>query len=260
MRRITALTVGRPIAGEDYERAAAVLRSVADDLEAAAQPGKRTRGTPESAGHPQDYFPGSPVIGYANPLAPPVDLWPVDGVDGLRELRGRAWFDYQYEGPPTCVHGGVIAQLFDELLGSINILNGQGGFTGTLTVRYRRPTPLRSVLDLEARQTGRERRKIFASGAIYHDGELTAEADGVFIEVRPETIARIVTTNAVTADGEVVEHEWAELAAALPEAALPEAALPGAALPEGALPEAALTAPPAPDARPAQTARSRPTQ
>ncbi len=47
-----------------------------------------------------------------------------------------------YEGPPTCVHGGVIAELFDELLGISNILAGPGAMTGTLTIRYRRPTPL----------------------------------------------------------------------------------------------------------------------
>ena len=58
--------------------------------------------------------------------------------------------------------------------------------TGTLTIRYRRPTPLLAPLDLAARHTGKEGRKVFAWGGIYHQGELTAEADGVFIEVPPD--------------------------------------------------------------------------
>lgn len=210
VRRITALTIGRPITKAALDRAADALEVVADGLEQAATDGKRRRGQPDPTQHPQDFFPTSPVIGYASPLSPPVQVWATDGEDGLQELHGRAWLDYQYEGPPTCVHGGVIAQLFDEMLGSVNILNGQGGFTGTLTIRFRRPTPLRSDLDLVARPAGRDGRKIFAAGAIYHDGELTAEAEGTFIAVRPEQMLNIVTTNAATADGDVVSEEWTE--------------------------------------------------
>ena len=130
------------------------------------------------------------MIGFANPLAPPVEVWAVEGEDGRRELRGRVTFGYQYEGPPTCVHGGVIAELFDELLGMSNILIGQGAMTGTLKIRYRRPTPLLAPLELVARNTGQEGRKIFAWGGIYYQGELTAEADGIFIHVPPEPHAR----------------------------------------------------------------------
>ncbi len=213
VRRITALTVGRPIGDPDYEEAVAALTAVADRLSAAAGPGKRPRVIPEAEGHPQDFFPTSPVIGYANPLAPPVDVWPVPRDDGTVELAGRAWFDYQYEGPPTCVHGGVIAELFDELLGTVNILTGQGGFTGTLTVRYRRTTPLRTPLDLAARETGREGRKIFAWGGIFHDGQLTAEAEGIFIRVDPSRMAAIVEANAQQADGTVMDEQWGRIVA-----------------------------------------------
>ena len=51
------------------------------------------------------------------PSRPPIDVWAVEGADGQRELRGSVTFGYPYEGPPTCVHGGVIAELFDEMLG-----------------------------------------------------------------------------------------------------------------------------------------------
>ena len=73
--------------------------------------------------------------------------------------------------------------------------------TGTLTVRYRRPTPLLAPLELAARHTGKEGRKVFAWGGIYHQGELTAEADGIFIEVPPDRMLDIVSGNAHSSRG-----------------------------------------------------------
>ena len=211
VRRLADLLVGRPLADADLARAAVDLAGVADRLTAAAGPGRRHRVMPDHRGHPQDFFDTSPVIGYANPLAPPVAIWAVRGETGQPELRGRARFGYAYEGPPTCVHGGVIAETFDELLGACNIPTGRAGMTGTLTIRYRRPTPLLTDLDLVARQTHIEGRKIFAWAGIYHDGELTAEADGVFIELAPQRFLDVVSANAESAGGEVVDPELRDL-------------------------------------------------
>jgi acyl-coenzyme A thioesterase PaaI-like protein len=190
LRRITSAMVGRPIDEPDITTAAAAIGEVADRLESAAGPGRRLRAQPDPAGHPQEFFPTSPVIGFANPVAPPVVVEAVDG-----ELRGTAYFDYQYEGPPTCVHGGVIAMVFDEMLGAANIMAGSPGMTGTLTIRYRKPTPLRTPLRLEARFMGRDGRKITTYGAIFHGDTLTAEAEGLFIELVPQRFLAIVTEN-----------------------------------------------------------------
>ena len=132
----------------------------------------------------------------------------MEGEDGTREVRGRVTFGYAYEGPPTCVHGGVIAELFDELLGMSNILAGQGAMTGTLKIRYRRPTPLLAPLELAARNTGKEGRKVFAWGAIYYQGELTAEAEGIFIEVLPGRMLDIVSGNAHGSEAPLVDPDW----------------------------------------------------
>ena len=40
----------------------------------------------------------------------------------------------------------MIAETFDEMLGAANIVAGNPGMTGTLTIRYRKPTPLRTDL------------------------------------------------------------------------------------------------------------------
>ncbi len=212
MRRISAVAVGQPVDDEEIARAAAELSALADRLESAAPAAKRARHEPGPGGfpgqHPQDYFPTSPMVGFANPLAPPVEVWAVEGEDGQRELRGRATFGYQYEGPPTCVHGGVIAEVFDEMLGISNLLTAQGAMTGTLKIRYRRPTPLLAPLELVARNTGRERRKIFAWGGIYYRGELTAEADGIFIHVPPHRMLEIVSGNAQGSEAPLVDADW----------------------------------------------------
>ena len=55
--------------------------------------------------------------------------------------------------------------------------------TGTLTIRYRKPTPLNRELRFEARVRCVERRKIFTDGQLYAGELLTAEAEGLFVSV-----------------------------------------------------------------------------
>jgi acyl-coenzyme A thioesterase PaaI-like protein len=133
-----------------------------------------------STDDPHVYFPFSPQIGEYNPLAPPV-LVQVDGT----EVRGSGTLGAAFEGPPGCVHGGIIASLFDEILGVANIASGNAAMTGTLTIRYRAPTPLEAELTLSARTTARDGRKVYAAGEIRAGDLLCAEAEGIFVEVNP---------------------------------------------------------------------------
>ena len=56
--------------------------------------------------------------------------------------------------------------------------------TGTLTTKFRKPTPLHTDLRCVARITSIEGRKTFTTGELYDpDGNLLAEADAVFITV-----------------------------------------------------------------------------
>lgn len=134
-----------------------------------------------NAGRREDpLFDHSPLIGIGNPLAPPMSIREVDGV-----IEARARFGQAYEGPPGCVHGGYVAAAFDEVLGATQSLSGAPGMTGTLTVRYERPTPLQTDLRFEGRLVGVERRKIFVEGACYAGDSLTATATGTFISMPP---------------------------------------------------------------------------
>lgn len=55
--------------------------------------------------------------------------------------------------------------------------------TARLTVHYRRPTPLHTELLFEGELVRVDGRKIFTVGRCLADGELTAEAEGLFLSV-----------------------------------------------------------------------------
>jgi len=185
MRRVIDHLVQVAAPEQDLASAADALERYAKRL--AKYPVSRAyEGFAESAnaGDPHAFFDHSPLIGIANPLAPPIRL----AVLG-NKVEGRATFGVAYEGPPGHVHGGFLAAAFDEVLGMAQSLTGNPGMTGTLAIRYRRPTPLLTELVFEAYVDRVEGRKIFTHGTLSAAGLLTAEADGLFIAVGQERFA-----------------------------------------------------------------------
>jgi acyl-coenzyme A thioesterase PaaI-like protein len=134
------------------------------------------------AGTPNEFFPYSPIVGPLNPIAPPVRMW----ADDARHVHGEVVLDAPYVGPPGLVHGGVLALIFDELLGATAVINECPGFTGTLTVKYLRGTPVRTRLTMEASVERVEGRKTFVSGEIRNGDTVTAVATGIFISTETQ--------------------------------------------------------------------------
>lgn len=185
-RRVVDLVRRTQAHGADADEALRALERAAEVLEPHAHPGpfqQRTLGwdgtfTPIAAPTDfADFFPYSPIIGRRNPLSPPAVFEARDG-----RIHGRVTFGAPYVGPPKSVHGGVIAALFDEVLGSANIVREVGGMTGTLRIVYRNPSPIGEELRIEGWVDRIEGRKVFASGALHHGETLLAEADGIFIQ------------------------------------------------------------------------------
>lgn len=119
----------------------------------------------------------NPAAGGRNPVAPPMVVH--------HEPDGRCWSDFTlgtaYEGPPGLAHGGISALVLDHLLGEA----ASGGltkprFTGTITLRYLRGTPL-GPLHAEASIERTEGAKTYARGFIRDAQGPTVEAEGVFI-------------------------------------------------------------------------------
>ena len=131
-----------------------------------------------NAGEPFGFFDHSPMLGRANPLAPPIELRLEDGL-----IIGRATFGAAYEGPPGSVHGGFVAAAFDEVLGSTQSLSGAPGMTGRLIVHYRSPTPLHTELRFVGELVSVTGRKILTKGELFAGDVLCAEAEGLFITV-----------------------------------------------------------------------------
>jgi acyl-coenzyme A thioesterase PaaI-like protein len=133
----------------------------------------------------EDYLPRSPLVGEISPLAPPITWEYRDN-----RLHGHGTFHAAYEGPPGYVHGGWVALTFDEILGMANAGNGTPGMTATLKVRFLRPTPLHQPVTLEGWTERVEGRRIVAKGTMTVAGEVTAEAEGLFVTIDPELAAR----------------------------------------------------------------------
>ncbi|MCU1593001.1 MAG: hypothetical protein JWO12_393 [Frankiales bacterium] len=168
---------------EELAAATEQARAFADHLDQLpARPGSVE--TSEAGLRPGDHLRHSPWSGTSNVLAPPVELWtvedPQDGPDG-RRTEGRVSFDAAYEGPPGHAHGGCIAGVFDELLGRSQ---GSAGFTGTLSLTYHRPTPLRRELALRAWVHRVDGRKRWVKGTAVLDGVIIVEAEGLFVAPR----------------------------------------------------------------------------
>jgi acyl-coenzyme A thioesterase PaaI-like protein len=183
MREVIGRLVQSDAPEEELRTAADALERYAEQL--AGHPRlKRYEGYAESAnaGDVGAFFDQSPMIGLANPLAPPIRIEQT----GERSALGSVRFGAAYEGPPGSVHGGFIAAAFDEVLGFVQSLSGNPGFTGTLTIKYRSPTPLHTPLEFRCALDRQEGRKIFAGGRVFAGDKLCAEAEAIFISARPE--------------------------------------------------------------------------
>jgi acyl-coenzyme A thioesterase PaaI-like protein len=183
MREVIGRLVHSIAPEEELRAAADALERYAEQL--ARHPRlRRYEGYAESAnaGDIGAFFDQSPMIGLANPLAPPIRIEKT----GERTAVGSVTFGAAYEGPPGSVHGGFIAAAFDEVLGFVQSLSRSPGFTGTLTIKYRSPTPLHTALEFRCELNRQDGRKIFASGRAFAGDRLCAEAEAIFISARPE--------------------------------------------------------------------------
>ncbi len=121
---------------------------------------------------------GNIAIGPRNPVAPPLEV--------VHDSPTRAHLDVElgaaYEGPPGHLHGGYCALVLDHLFGHVASYGSVETpvATGTLTVRYTRPTRL-GRLRAEAEIQDTDGRKIFVVGHLADDEGVTVTAEAVLI-------------------------------------------------------------------------------
>lgn len=108
----------------------------------------------------------------------------------LREdetMHGFVYFSDRCEGPPGSVHGGCVASVLDVACATVVMKNAV--MTSKLTVSYRRPVPLLSVLLLEGRVVpgGGDNSFLSEVSLLTHYGEIKATARAQF--ARPKANA-----------------------------------------------------------------------
>lgn len=118
----------------------------------------------------------NPTSGVVNPIAPPMSPEIVDN-----RIVATVTFNDAYQGPPSVVHGGFVAAVLDEALGRTRHLTEHNVVTGSLQVKYLRPTPVNVELVTEAWIADVQERKMISRGVLRHGDIVTAEAEGIFV-------------------------------------------------------------------------------
>ncbi|MEX2626721.1 MAG: PaaI family thioesterase, partial [Ilumatobacteraceae bacterium] len=121
------------------------------------------------------------VSGPWNPLGIAIEVHR-EGDEAVAEVSLGAAF----EGAPGRSHGGIVAAIFDDVLGYLLTLRQEPGFTGELTVRYLAPTPIGQPLRFRARVEQREGRKLQTTAEARvigpdGEGEVVASARATFV-------------------------------------------------------------------------------
>ncbi len=130
---------------------------------------------------------GAPVHNWDDrPFSGECSPWSVEP-DVRREgvgVRGTVTFHSAHEGAPGRCHGGIVAGLFDDVLGSVLSVLGEGAFTGELTIRYDAPVPLHRELVMRCWLERRDGRKLYINGELTDGDQLVSSARSVFIQPR----------------------------------------------------------------------------
>ncbi|MCP9272917.1 PaaI family thioesterase [Mycolicibacterium arenosum] len=115
-------------------------------------------------------------------LSIPLDLDVVDG-----RIRGTTTFRRYHLGRNGAAHGGSVAHLFDSLLGftAFKLSESKKQRTAFLHVDYRRIVPIGKELQVDSRIDRIEGRKIFVAGRLCDGGDVLAEAEALFVMLKP---------------------------------------------------------------------------
>lgn len=104
---------------------------------------------------------------------------------GRDSSSGRVTFGNFYLGGNGAAHGGTIPLMFDEVLGRLASTDRTPCRTAYLHVDFRSITPVGVELAVTARFDREEGRKRYLRAELRDGDVLCAEAEGLFIELRP---------------------------------------------------------------------------
>ena len=142
---------------------------------------------PPVDGGPMSHFAECVVSGKANPMGIAIDVRR-QGDEAIADFNLGAAF----EGAPQRAHGGIIAAIFDDVMGYVLVVHRTPAFTGRLTVNYRAPVPVGEDMRVRARLEQRSGRKLSMTAEMRlandPDAGVICDAEGLFVAIPPERL------------------------------------------------------------------------
>lgn len=108
-------------------------------------------------------------------------LTPIIG-PGL-DIRAELALTEEHQGAAGLAHGGLLAAIADEAMGSLHWLLLVPAVTARLEVDYIAPVPVGSQMVLRASITGQDGRKVYTAAVVGVNGRPLLRASGLFVQV-----------------------------------------------------------------------------
>lgn len=118
------------------------------------------------------------MAGRSHPCAPELS-WR----EQTNGVTGTVVFGQAFEGPPGHAHGGWVAGILDHLMGMTHVRTGRPGMTGGLSVKYWRPTPLNTPIQISATARELDERRTEVTAEMRDGNTITATAEAIFFRV-----------------------------------------------------------------------------
>ena len=118
------------------------------------------------------------VCGTDNPHSIGITMF----VDDNGVLTSEFTLTEAQQGPPGYAHGGASAAILDEAMGLVVWAAGHKVAAVNIDINYHKPLPLHQQLNVEARVTQIDKRKIFSAGEIkLPDGTIVVSGRGIYV-------------------------------------------------------------------------------
>lgn len=107
-------------------------------------------------------------------------------------IVARVWFGPGAEGPPAYAHGGSVAAVLDEVMGTAGWISGHPVVAAQITIDFLHGVPLQQVHSVEAWVESADGRKVCAASRLLaEDGTVLSTGKGLFIEMKQDRIAAL---------------------------------------------------------------------
>ena len=135
-------------------------------------------------------FAESPVSGSMNPLSS-LDMTILR--DGDR-VRATVTIGVAMEGAPGRSHGGIVAALFDDIMGALQLVIDKSGYTRSLLTEYLAALPVGEPVEFLAYEIDAEPGLFGVEAEAWSDGRIVARSTGIFTRITAGGFMKPVST------------------------------------------------------------------